>query len=312
MPIPPKLWAATLVVAPEAVELLSEALSEDAVALTIMAPPRTGRAEIEAIYDTPPDARALQTRIAILASLSGIAAPTLVIKELPKLDWLKKVAEDFPPLPIARWVVYGAQHRKAAEKHRRIGLQIDATSAFGTGEHPTTRGCLLMLDWLLKRGSIGLPSPRGRGWGGESATMLDMGCGSGILAMAYAKAARGRAAGVDLDAASVEIAKNNIRVNGLQGYMRVALGNGYRTPLVTQAAPYDLIMANIFAGPLCRMAYDLRKHLKLGGMAILSGLLTHQANRVIAAHRMQGLRLIKHMKLGEWSVLALRRATRAE
>lgn len=290
-------------VAPEAAAFLSEALEDSAVSLSILAPPRTGHATIEAIFDSEPDPTALELRLAILASLHGVKPPKLSVKELPKLDWLKKVAEDFPPLPIARWVVFGAQHKKAAAGFRLIPLQIDATSAFGTGEHPTTRGCLLMLDSILKKHKKSGPRSRDR--------MLDVGCGTGILAMAYAKTTRGRAIGIELDPASVEIAKNNGRVNGMQQHMRVAFGNGYQANLVRRNAPYDVIMANIFAGPLCAMAHDLARNLKPGGTAIVSGLLTHQANRVIAAHRMQGLYVQKHLKLGEWSVLALRRPSQA-
>jgi ribosomal protein L11 methyltransferase len=297
MAAPKILWSASFAVAPEAADILSGAMGDEALALTVMSPPRAHKADVEAIFDAPPDPAALQMRLAILAVLNGVATPQLTIKALPKLDWLKKVAEDFPPLPIGRWIVYGAQHRRIAALNHRIGLQIDATSAFGTGEHPTTRGCLMLLDGLLKRGF-------------KPGSMLDMGCGSGILAMACAKACHRRAAGVDLDQDSVEIAKNNIRANGLRDYVRIARGNGYHTPLARHEAPYDLIMANIFAGPLCRMAYDLKRHLCPGGMAILSGLLTPQANRVIAAHRMQGLRLVRHMRVGEWSVLAFRRLSR--
>jgi ribosomal protein L11 methyltransferase len=298
MPVLKKLWAASFAAAQEIADDLSEALADGSLSLAVVAPPRTGKAEIEAIFDAPPDAATLQTRIDILASSNDVKPPKLRIRELPKLDWLKKVSEDFPPLPIARWVVYGAQHREAAAKYRHMRLQIDATSAFGTGEHPTTRGCLLMLDWLLKRNA--------------PANMLDVGCGTGILAMAFSKTTRKRAIGIDLDPDSVAIARNNIRVNGLGSCMRVALGNGYRSPMIKGHAPYDLIMANIFAGPLCRMAYDLKRHLKPGGMAILSGLLTRQANAVIAAHRMQRLYLVKHIKIGEWSVLALTYPSRAE
>lgn len=287
-----RLWAASFSAPSKSADALAEAFGDEALSLTVMAPPRTGKAEVEAIFAVPPDATTLQTRLDILSSLNNVKPPKVKIKELPKLDWLKKVSEDFPPLPIARWVVYGAQHKSASQKHHRIGLQIDATSAFGTGEHPTTRGCLLMLDWILKSGF----HPR---------NLLDMGCGSGILAMAFAKATHGRAIGIDLDEDSVAIAKDNIRANGLREYLRAALGNGYRSSIVRLNKPYDLIMANIFAGPLCRMAHDLKQHVQPGGMAILSGLLTCQSNQVIAAHRMQGLRLLRHMKLGEWSVLAL-------
>jgi ribosomal protein L11 methyltransferase len=294
VPAAKTLWSAAFTAPSGAAAALADAFGDEALSLSIMAPPRTGSAGVEAIFAAPPDVGTLRARLELLAALNGVKAPQLVVRELPKLDWLKKVSEDFPPLPIARWVVFGAQHRAAATRHHKIPLQIDATSAFGTGEHPTTRGCLLMLDWVLKRG--GVPQSR-------DLTMLDMGCGSGILAMGFSKATHGKAIGVDLDPDSVIIAGNNIRANGLRDRMRVALGNGYNAPLVRRHKPYDLIMANIFAGPLCRMAYDLGRHLKPGGVAILSGLLTSQANRVIAAHRRQGLRLVRHMKLGEWSVL---------
>ena len=177
--------------------------------------------------------------------------------------------------------------------NRLYALQIDATNAFGTGEHPTTRGCLLMLDKILKSGF----RPR---------RMADIGCGSGVLAMGCVQATRGSAVAVDLDPDSVQIATNNVRANGLGGKIRVGRSRGYAASLVRASAPYDLIMANIFARPLSQMAADLKKNLRPGGRVILSGLLTSQANLVIAAHRMQGLALVSHMRLGEWSVLALK------
>lgn len=295
---PRLLWAASFSAPPDAAEILSPALEEGALSLATVAPPRTGRAEVEAIYGHEPDAADLNARLAILASIAGIKPPKLTVRALPKLDWLKKVSEDFPPLVIGRWVVFGAQHKAAAARHHKIPLQIDATSAFGTGEHPTTRGCLLMLDWWLKNET--LQARRAIAF----RNMADIGCGSGILAMAYCTATHGRAFGVDLDADSVRIARDNIRANGLRAQMRAELGNGYRAATLRANSPYDLIMANIFAGPLCKLAYDLKKNLRHGGTAILSGLLTHQANRVISAHRMQGLALLRHIRLGEWSVLA--------
>jgi ribosomal protein L11 methyltransferase len=156
----------------------------------------------------------------------------------------------------------------------------------------------LMLDKILKTGFY----PR---------LMADIGCGSGILAMACMQASRGKAIAVDLDPDSVQIATGNARRNGLGEHIRTANSRGYAAPIVSRHAPYDLIMANIFAKPLSYMAKDLKNHLRPSGIAILSGLLTTQANMVIAAHRMQGLALIEHKKLGEWSVLALRRPGRA-
>lgn len=141
--------------------------------------------------------------------------------------------------------------------------------------------------------------------------MLDMGCGSGILAMAAAKGNAMRAIGIDLDPQSIVTAKENIVRNGLQQRVRVALGNSYRANLVRKNGPYDLIMANIFAKPLAHMAKDLAKHLKPGGTAILAGLLTPQANMVIAAHRAQRIRLTHRLKIGEWTILALKRPRKA-
>lgn len=292
MPAVKKLWMAAAETAPEAAEIVADILGEKAAALTILSPPRAGKARIEALYQEEPDRAALTSQILVATTLNGLRAPKLEVQETPSFDWLKKVAEDFPPFRTAGWTIHGAGHRHSVPD-RRLALQIDASSAFGTGEHPTTRGCLVMLDWLLKR-----EQPR---------RMLDMGCGSGILAMAYAKTTHGRAVGVDLDPDSVLIAQENIRANGLQKEVRVALGRGYTSALVKSNAPYDLIMANIFAGPLSQMAADLRRHLKPGGTAILAGLLNAQANRVLAAHRAQGLYLAKRLVIGEWSILALRR-----
>ena len=288
-----KLWSVSFAVPADKAGPMSDVLGESALAVTILAPPRTRQARIEAIYGAPPDGAALTASLAIAALLNGIAAPKLTLRELPKLDWLKKVAEDFPPLRIARWTIHGAQHRKAV-RNRRLALQIDATSAFGTGEHPTTRGCLLALDALLKKKpAIG--------------KMLDMGCGSGILAMAFVKATRSKAVAADIDADSVVISRGNAKANGLGENMRIVPSFGYRARAVHKGAPYGLIMSNIFAGPLSHMAKDLKKHLRPGGYVILAGLLNHQANRVLAAHRMQKLYLVRRLTIGEWSILALRR-----
>ncbi len=288
-----KIWSVNIATSSALADAIGESLGEEAVAVTIMAPPRKPQARIEALYDEEPDMAALNARISVVAMLHKAKPPKLVLKEMPKLDWLKKVAEDFPPLPIARWTIHGAQHRDKVPD-RRYALQIDATNAFGTGEHPTTQGCLLMLDRLLKL------SPRWR-------RMLDMGCGSGILAMAFAKATHGQAVAVDLDPDSVVIARNNAAANGLSGNIRTGLSNGYNSGLVRHGAPYDLIMSNIFAKPLSHLAKDLKRHLRPGGTAILAGLLHHQANQVLAAHRMQNIYLVKRVWIGEWSILLLSR-----
>ncbi len=291
------LWILTIQTPPAHADAISELYAEDSVSLTILAPPRKNTALVEAIFDFEPNPTEMTARAAIYAGLTKIKLPAPVIRPAPNLDWLKKVAEDFPPIKIARWTVHGAMHRHQVP-NRLFALQIDATNAFGTGEHPTTRGCLILLDELLRKNF----RPR---------RMADIGCGSGILAMGCVQATRGRAVAVDLDPDSVQISQNNVRGNGLGQHIRVGRGRGYGSTLIRASAPYGLIMANIFANPLCQIAYDLKNNLRPGGYAILSGLLTTQANKVIAAHRMQGLTLCKHLRIGEWSVLALHRPNKA-
>lgn len=306
MPVPaassqPKLWTVRVETSPKLSEIIADILGETALAITVMAPPRKPTTSIEAIYDTEPDRSQLTAMLAVAVALHKEQMPELRIEAVPDLNWLRKVASDFPPLPAARWIIYGAHHKEAAPR-LTVGyhkpLQIDATSAFGTGEHPTTFGCLLMLARFLKTQPLAKPGSR---------RMLDMGCGSGILAMAWAKVHQGQALGVDCDALSVSIAQSNARANGLLNRVRIVQGLGYGRHIVKQKAPYDLIMANIFAGPLAMTAKDLKRNLRPGGLVILSGILNHQTNRVLAAYRMQKVFLVKCFRLGEWSVLVLKR-----
>ena len=301
---PIALWRVSFDAPPAAAETLAELLGAQALAQSLAIPPRRPTASVELLFDREPDAATLTAQMAVLATMIAIDPPPLAIAPVPKLDWLRKVAQDFPPLRIARWTVHGAQHRDKVPD-RRFALQIDATSAFGTGEHPTTQSCLRLLDAILRHAPHDAAKGRYR-------RMLDIGCGSGILALAFAQATRGHAVAVDLDPDAVAIAAGNARVNGLRRHVQTGWSNGYRARLVGNNAPYDLIMANIFAGPLSRLAKDLKRHLRPGGTAILSGILQHQANRVLAAHRMQGLYLRRHLRVGEWSALALTRPNRAK
>jgi ribosomal protein L11 methyltransferase len=288
----PPLWAATVTTEAAHIDVFADVLGENALAVSTLAPPRQKTATAEAIFGEAPNTAALTSQLAVVAMLNGIKAPTVTVRSLPQLDWLKKVATDFPPLPLGKWLIHSAS-AKNLPTYPRHHLQIDATSAFGTGEHPTTRGCLLMLGAMLKK-----RTPK---------NMLDMGCGTGVLAMAYAQATRGKALGVDMDDVSVVIARDNARLNGLQKNTRMIFGHGYRPHAVKKNAPYDLIMANIFAKPLAQMAKDAKRTLKRGGRVILAGLLNTQANMVIAAYHAQGIYLERRMVLGEWTILALRR-----
>ena len=173
-----------------------------------------------------------------------------------------------------------------------VPLEIDAATAFGPGEHPSTRGCLLALDRLARRRRFGRP--------------LDIGTGSGVLAIAAAKLLHCGVLASDIDCAAARVAAHHVRRNGLRGRVRVICTPGYRARAVRRAR-YDLIFANILARPLTLMARDLRQVLAPGGVAILAGLLRRQEPMVLAAHRMQGVALAERLVIDGWSTLVLRR-----
>ncbi|MEZ5647870.1 MAG: 50S ribosomal protein L11 methyltransferase [Alphaproteobacteria bacterium] len=177
-----------------------------------------------------------------------------------------------------------------------IVLTIDAATAFGTGSHETTRGCLLMLEGLTKKYR-------------QVSRVLDMGCGTGILGFAASQLwpLSRKVLGVDLDPASVRVANGNARLNHLTPFFTAVAGPGYRAPGVTRLGPYDLIVANILAPPLIAMAGELHRHLARKGIAILSGFLFHQERQVLTRHEAYGLRRIARLRLGDWMIVALRR-----
>jgi ribosomal protein L11 methyltransferase len=172
-------------------------------------------------------------------------------------------------------------------------LTLDAGLAFGSGEHGSTRGCLRALELAARR------RPR---------RILDLGTGSGILAMAAAMLLRRPVLATDIEPWSVRVAGQNAAANGVGRLVRPLLADGWRSPIVQGRAPYDLVLANILARPLCRMARDLANAMAPGGTAILAGLLTSQARMVLAAHRRQGLRLDTILREGNWATLMLRKA----
>jgi ribosomal protein L11 methyltransferase len=172
-------------------------------------------------------------------------------------------------------------------------LTLDAGLAFGSGEHGSTRGCLRALEVVARR------HPR---------RILDLGTGSGILAMAAAMLLRRPVLATDIEPWSVRVAGQNARANGMGRLVRPVLANGWRGRSVQTHAPYDLVLANILARPLCRMAKDAALGLVPGGTVILAGLLASQARMVLAAHRRQGQRLEATWHEGAWTTLVLRKA----
>jgi ribosomal protein L11 methyltransferase len=211
---------------------------------------------------------------------------------LPEQDWVAKVERDMPPLRAGRFWVRGS-HISAPPPGGCIPIVVDGVSAFGTGHHGSTRGCLLAIDALGR-----MKHPR---------RILDVGTGTGILAVAVAKLWHVPVVAGDNDPEAVRVAQNVARKNGVAALIRCVLADGVRSPAIRLRGPYDLITANILAAPLAAMAPEFARSLSRGGHAVLSGILHHQAQEVIAAYCNAGLALRERIRLKDWVTLIFER-----
>ncbi len=230
---------------------------------------------------------ALQQGLA-LAALATATPATLQREATEAEGWLARTYESFPEQTVGRRFAIRGTHLDTPRRPGRHTLTVDAGLAFGSGEHGSTRGCLLALERVAHR------RPR---------RIIDMGCGSGILAMAAASLLRRPVLAVDNDPWSVRVTAQNARLNALQGLVHARLGHGWQN---LRGARFDLVLANILARPLCQMSAQLAGHLAPGGTVILAGLLTSQVPMVLNAHRRQGLRLEGTLAEGQWATLVLR------
>lgn len=222
--------------------------------------------------------------------LAGFPALTVSSETLVDADWLAMSLSGLPPVRAGRFFVYGAHDRGLAPAST-INLRIEAGAAFGTGHHGTTTGCLLAFDELLKRERFG--------------RVLDVGCGTGVLAIAAARTGSRVSVGTDIDPVSVRIANENAKLNTADAQFVHAYG--LNDQKVRRHGPYDLVFANILAPPLVALSQDIKTALRLGGVAILSGLLRTQERRVTAAYLSRGFRLERRVRRDAWSALVLRR-----
>lgn len=285
-------WRVSITVPERHAAAFEDLLSASLPAVTVFGEDSDPLRQIEGFGMEPPDAAVLSVAVAVLARARGIKEPRLSIEAIPPTDWLAATYEAFPAIRIGRFHIRGS-HDPAPAPSGAIDLCIDAATAFGTGQHETTSGCLMALERLAKRRRV--------------RRVLDMGCGSGILAFAAARLWRVPVLAVDVDPEAVRVARANARINRVSGWVSAITGNGYADRRVAAGGPYDLIVANILAGPLAEMAKDLAANLAPGGTAILAGLLTGQQAQVLAAHRMQGLELVARLPVGDWPTLVLRR-----
>ena len=227
---------------------------------------------------------------ALVGVLAARPALQVASHTLADADWLAMALSGLPPVRAGRFFVFGA-HDRGRIPANAVGLRIEAGAAFGTGHHGTTLGCLVAFDALLKAERFG--------------RVLDVGTGTGVLAIAAARTGSGRVVGTDIDAVSVRIARENAGLNRARAAFVRADGLKHRG--VARDAPYDLVFANILARPLVRLAPAIRGALKPGGVAILSGLLRGQQRFVAAAYLARGFRLRRRILRDAWATLVLER-----
>jgi ribosomal protein L11 methyltransferase len=285
-------WTLELEAPAEAAPVFLDALERLAASVSCFDTGAGGPWRVEALFADMPDPGALAASIALAAAASGTSEPEFVVRPVAARDWLAENRASFRPVAAGRFFIHPTffEGRPPAGAH---AIALDAATAFGSGAHGTTRGCLLALDGIARRR--------------RARRLLDMGCGSGILAIAMAKAWRRQVLAVDIDKEAVRVTRGNAWANGVGRLVRAGAGAGFAAPLLRRQGSFDLIAANILARPLVAMAPALARALAPRGMAVLSGLLTHQEAPVIAACRAQGLRLARRIRIDNWSTLVVRR-----
>ena len=248
----------------------------------------SGLWEVGVYFLEPPD----ETMLEVLALAFG--AKPFVLSELPEIDWVAKVRRELAPVEAGRFFVYGS-HDADKVPEGRVALQIEATVAFGTGHHGTTLGCLRAFDALISSGFA-------------PAKVADIGCGTAVLAMAAAAVLpQALVIASDIDEVAVDVAEANVSINGFEGRIECLEAAGFAHPRLAEAAPFDLVFANILKAPLIDLAPPMAAHLSPQGLIILSGLLVVQAESVTAAYVAAGFDPVSRDDIGEWSTLVLRR-----
>ncbi|MFO7805225.1 MAG: 50S ribosomal protein L11 methyltransferase, partial [Paracoccaceae bacterium] len=247
----------------------------------------SGLWEVGAYFTESPDEIAL----AILAKMYDVKP--FVVSEIPDQDWVAKVQRELPPVPAGRFFVFGS-HDADKVPDDKIPLRIEAAMAFGTGHHGTTLGCLKAVDRLIEDGF-------------EAKRTVDVGCGTAVLAMAAAKVWPAPVYASDIDPVAVDVARANVTANALEGRIVCEVAAGFDAPVLRDAAPFDLVFANILKGPLMALARDMAAVTKEGGFAILSGILNEQADEVEAHYTALGYQSYHRESIVDWTTLTLRK-----
>ncbi len=241
--------------------------------------------EVGGYFTQEPDAAGL----ALLSAMHN--ARDFTVSQLPEVDWVAHVRRELSPVEAGRFFVHGS-HDADQVPDGKIALLIEAAMAFGTGHHGTTLGCLKALDRLVEQGFVGK-------------NVVDIGCGTAVLAMAAARVWPNPVLASDIDQVAVDVAKANVAANNLEERVNCVEAAGFNAPALQEASPFDLVFANILKGPLIGLAPDMAKHLSTKGYAILSGILNPQADEVIAVYIQNGFNLVDRTEIVDWTTLVL-------
>jgi len=253
----------------------------------------TGGWQVAVHFRKPPDEASLRSLVAVAAGKA--ASRSLSIEPVAATDWVAQSLADLKPVRVGRFLVHGA-HDRAKLRANDIGIEIEAALAFGTGHHGTTRGCLQVFADLAKRRRF--------------QRALDVGTGSGILAIAAARLLHAHITASDIDGRAIVTARGNARINRATPLLAFVRASGTTARAITSAAPYQLIFSNILLGALTRLAVPLRRLTAPGARIVLSGLLPNHANAALAIYRAQGLVLEKRITLDGWVTLVMHRKTK--
>jgi ribosomal protein L11 methyltransferase len=289
---PRQLECVSLTVPDDALDVYEAALGGVCETVGFFRDHAAGTWRLEGIRVLGSKEQELTGALALAAVVTGVTA--VATRAPAQADgWLERTRAAFPEQLVGRLFAIRGTHLTGPPPSGRVPLILDAGVAFGTGEHNSTRGCLIALEQVIRD-----RRPR---------RVLDLGTGSGILAMAAAKTLRRRVMATDIEPWSVRVARDNARLNGVHRQIKSILADGWRTGAVRAGGPYNLVFGNILARPLRKMARDLAINLAPGGTAILAGLLRTQARDVLAAHRRQGLVLERMIHLEPWTTIVLRK-----
>ncbi len=282
------LWQIELSVPRDAVPEFETALAQLTVALSSEV--ADGAWRLTGLFPSAPAPATVAAALDEAARRAGVAVPEVTVAPLAPTDWVREGLKSLDAVRAGRFVLRGA-HLAPTRVPGAVELVIEAGAAFGTGHHATTLGCLIALDGLAKARRFVRP--------------LDMGCGTGVLAMAMARLWHVPVLAADIDPIAVRVTRDNFRRNRIAPFVRAVRADGYDAGPIRATAPFDLIVANILAGPLLAMAPALARRLAPGGIAVLSGLLESQDRAVINGHRLQGLALRRRVAIDGWHSLVL-------